>query len=94
MNLRDTLIKLCQGNPGALNVLIELHKAYGDQFFIPLAIALELTQTKAPNIWIVFKDICNHDLEKTRDYLKDWFEHSSGSLGAWLREKGVEYSYE
>jgi hypothetical protein len=91
--IRETIVKVGQRNPGAMKVLSALLEAYPGDFCARLFIALELTQTKPSNLWVVFKDLCKYDLEATKVMLEDWFDHSSVSLGHWLRAvKGIEYA--
>lgn len=91
--IREVLIKVSQGNPGALKVLCALLEAYPAEFTARLHMALELTGTKASNLWVVYKDLCKYDLDATKLMLEDWFNHSTQSLGLWLRAvKGVEYA--
>lgn len=91
---KEELIACSKGNPGALKVLISLlEKDYPDHFMMHLFLALRLTDTPASNLWVVYKDLSDFDLDKTKDMLTEWFNSSAEPLGVWLkRMKGVEYA--
>ena len=75
ITLEDTemsaVMKLSEGNPGALNVCIRLLKESGsidtDDFLGGLGTLLSLytENVYGPNIWMLYKDVCNESLWKT-----------------------------
>ena len=65
---KTIMIKMCEGNPGALTVLIDILKknptidpddAMGG--FGPL-ITLDVAGIYGPSIWVLYKDTCGEDL--------------------------------
>lgn len=77
------MTNLAQGNIGALTCLMEIFKS--DPVFInPLGIAISLTNTESSSLWIVYKDICKFDIEKTKKLLSEWFDNSTLPLQEWL----------
>jgi hypothetical protein len=63
----DVLVTLSEGNPGGLDVLTRLVKS--DQFSGVMRILdLDDMDIRGPLIWILWKDICNHDLQKVIDF--------------------------
>jgi len=64
--VKDRVIKLCAGNPGALRVLIDLVSTQKpDRMLEPL----EAQGVQGPGIWILYKDICNQQLDALVDLL-------------------------
>jgi hypothetical protein len=56
----DTLILMAEGNPGALNVLIELEKSDN----LVWAMHLDDMNIRGTQIWLGYKDYCKQDLNK------------------------------
>lgn len=55
----DTIVKLAQGNPGAMTVLVECVKAQ----HADVLLKLEALDCRGPDIWIAYKDQNGEDLE-------------------------------
>ena len=85
--MKDIIIKACQGNPGALKVLLALNVDH-QSVLVNLTNAMDLTKSESWGIWVVFKDVCSGDLDKTVDYLKRWYRTSVLPLQDYLKEKG------
>lgn len=75
--LMDIFMKLSEGNPGALTVLMELYKHgaeidpdAGDP--ILLMLNLDSLNLYGPNIWVLFKDVCGENLTKFIACLRGW----------------------
>ena len=86
MNIKETITRLSQGNPGAATVLLEI--ASTDPMFLnPLGVAMELTGSKGYALWMVYKDRCKHDIEATKAVLREWFDSSCLPLEQWLEGK-------
>jgi hypothetical protein len=85
----QTLLQVAQGNPGAFNVLGKIMETDA-KFLNPLCIALLLTQSKSYGLWVVFKDMCKFDIQKTMATLKDWYDHSTEPLELWCEAKGFK----
>lgn len=61
MSARDIVMALCDGNPGALNVLLALATKGGPIGNIDLLV-LDSLRIYGPRIWMLFKDVCRQDL--------------------------------
>jgi len=62
---REAIIRLADGNMGALSVLKMLVEAYrGDAI-----VALEIAGVKGPGIWALYKNKFDRDLEKLVEFL-------------------------
>lgn len=61
MSMRDIVIELCDGNPGALNVLVALAAKGGPVGAMDL-VWLDSLCIYGPRIWMLFKDVCRQDL--------------------------------
>lgn len=86
MSIKELIVSLSQGNPGAAAVLLEI--ALTDPMFLnPLGIAMELTGSKGYALWMVYKDRCKYDIEATKVVLREWFDSSCLPLEQWLEEK-------
>lgn len=83
MSPKDLMVKTCNGNPGALTVLANIYKKFGAEIN-PLCIAMIMTKSQGCALWIVYKDLCNYDTEKTNILLRDWYNNSTASLNDWL----------
>lgn len=60
MTALDLYMALSEGNPGALNVLMQLEQKFG-------AMALITVDSKAlygSRIWMLYKDVCGEDIER------------------------------
>ncbi len=69
--LQQKLIEISQRNPGALRVLMDLIFKYHLGFLI-MIIILEDKWPKelvGSRIWIIYKDLCEHDLAQTWDII-------------------------
>ena len=60
--LHDAIIKLAEGNPGALSVLSQLIKKANDP--INLLLKLDGFQIRGWRIWVGYKDYCDGDISK------------------------------
>lgn len=65
LTLGDTMhsaaTKMCEGNPGAINVIMMLLKGPGGG--IPEMLALDSMGIRGPMIWVGYKDICGENIE-------------------------------
>lgn len=59
----NRILKLGQGNPGALTILSQLANA---SVYIDI---LEKLDIKSYKIWMLYKDVCGEDIEKTKELL-------------------------
>lgn len=89
-------VELCQGNPGALKVLTELSLTVFPPLFLAITIKLRKTESKAPCLWLVYKDECKMDLKKTKEMLMNWVlsHETDESLGTWLSKQNLKCSPE
>lgn len=79
----ERMVKASEGNPGAAMVLSDI--AVNDpEFSNTLLTAIEQTSTRSLYLWVVYKDICKYDIEKTMEYLKGWFTTSTQSLDLYV----------
>lgn len=60
-SLQDIIIKMSEGNPGALTALVEVVKADPVMGFMDL-LHLDDMGMRGPQIWVAFKDHCKQDL--------------------------------
>ena len=71
-------MKMCDGNPGALRVLCECLKDGAtidpDGFAGGLGAVLGMDTLKVygPRIWMLYKDVCDHDLRVMIAVLRAW----------------------
>lgn len=85
---QNVLMSIAQGNVGVVQVLIKIIEK--DPIFInPLGIAILLTKSKSYAIWLVYKNMCNHDIDKTMKVLREWFDNSTKPLEEWCENLGV-----
>ena len=69
--IKDMMIGLSEGNPGALTVCVNLMRAEPsidpDNMLAGIGSLLELDQQEiyGPRIWMLYKDVCKEDITKT-----------------------------
>lgn len=85
MSPRDCIVKMCDGNPGALNVMINLLKNYDAAGVVDLFI-LDEDEIYGSNIWILYKDICGEDITKTHETIVN--REAKTRLTQWAQNGG------
>jgi hypothetical protein len=79
VSIKDAIIKMCDGNPGALKVLLQLVKRH--EFGFVDLFRLDDAEIYGSRIWICYKDIYGHDINVLSDailnhtikkQLQDW----------------------
>ena len=83
--LQSSLIKLSQGNPGALRVLCELVKADPTAGLISMLDADDMG-LRGPAIWVGYKDFAKGDLQVFREALRN----RSSEMITVIRQEGYE----
>lgn len=77
MNIKDVIIAMCDGNPGALNVMMGLvnegdkidpEAGFGGGFHALLN--LDSNGIYGSRIWMLYKDVCDQDLATTVGLLR------------------------
>jgi hypothetical protein len=71
-DVRDALVKMVDGNPGAVNVCIDLLKYEQDKYpelgimaGMPLILALDMYGIYGSRIWMLYKDFCGESIPNT-----------------------------
>lgn len=64
-SFQDIAMKLSEGNPGALTVILKLFADEPDG--IMAILGLDDMNMRGPQIWIAFKDHCGEDLKKLKE---------------------------
>lgn len=60
---KDIVLKMSEGNPGAMSVIGQLYMKNPDHFF-GVCINLDAMDIRGPKIWLGYKDFCGQDLDK------------------------------
>lgn len=60
--LRDNIIDISKGNPGALTVLIDLVKLYGEE---AVEFVAQIDGLTGSELWLLYKDVCKQDTQAT-----------------------------
>lgn len=63
----EQFLKLSEGNPGALSVLGKL-LTYTD--FNQMVLWIKKWGCTGPNLWILYKDICEEDIEQVVQFIR------------------------
>jgi hypothetical protein len=59
------IMKYANGNPGAMQFLMDLFSDENIQYSIPIAIKMEeIPSLKGTNLYVLWSDLCNKDIEK------------------------------
>lgn len=61
MTIQDTIVAMVEGNPGALNVCMELIKV--SSLGILTLLHLDDMEIYGSDIWLCYKDICKEDIK-------------------------------
>ena len=64
--MKNQIVKLCKGNPGAMRVLCQLAKI--DSRLLDY---LEMYNITGSDIWYEYKDICGEDIEKYSEFVNE-----------------------
>jgi len=59
---QDTLVKMSEGNPGAISVLMQLLQR-DDPAALMTLLSLDDMNMRGPQIWVGYKDHCGSDIE-------------------------------
>ena len=92
-NLRMETVELAallaDGNIGVASVLKGiLDKDY--LFIEMLSYVMNQTHSEPSLIWVVYKDICDHDIDKTIEYLKKWNITKMINLNDYIKKNNPE----
>lgn len=68
-NLQTIMVKMSEGNPGALTVLMAMHKKQGQMAFMEM-LSLDDMNIRGPQIWLGYKDHCGEDIDKFLECVK------------------------
>jgi len=67
---QEAILKMAEGNPGALNVLLMLCLGESPLTGFSEMLRLDSLDIRGPKIWVGYKDVCGKDLEVFRDKIK------------------------
>ena len=62
MTIKDAVVAMCDGNPGALTVLCDLYEKKGSDA-IWLMCHLDDAGVYGSHIWLAYKDVCHENLD-------------------------------
>lgn len=62
-DIKDLIVQMAEGNPGGINVMMDLMKANGTVTGLALILKLSEMNIRGSQIWVGFKDHCDQDLE-------------------------------
>lgn len=66
-----------------VGLLLEFHKAYGDQFLLRLAAALRVTRTQLHDVYELYA-ACGCDIQVAKAELERWMNESNDPLSMWV----------
>lgn len=84
-NLQHVIIKMSEGNPGALNVLMQILKKFSkapEDAFIQY-LFLDDMNIRGTQIWIGYKEYCKCDIDKFVQCIKDHDEGMIAEINDW-----------
>lgn len=76
--VRDLILELAGGNPGALTVLCELYEEFGEGLLCRIR---DLKELRESAIWEVYKDECGKDLTKTAEAIVRRWDAANPEVG-------------
>lgn len=69
-NLQSIMVKMSEGNPGALSVLVQMREKQGEMAFMEM-LSLDDMNIRGSQIWLGYKDHCGEDIDKFLKCVKD-----------------------
>jgi len=90
MTVMDMMVAMSEGNPGGLTVIMELIKRQPDTGFLLLC-HLDDMNIRGCQIWMGFKDYCNHDFDRFIECIKTRDEGMVNKINAMSYDQGVEW---
>lgn len=63
MTVKEVIVTMCEGNPGALNVLCSCVEKQGDMAVVTFG-HLDDLDIRGDEIWVGYSDYCNKDLDR------------------------------
>ena len=70
-SVRDIMVKMSEGNPGALTVLTLLIKE-DEMNLVTRILALDTMNLYGCKLYMLWNDCCDRDLEKVKDIIDAW----------------------
>ena len=70
MSIQDVIVRMSEGNPGAITVMTEIIGADPLNGFFKI-LDLDDMNMRGEQIWVAFKDHCGSDIQKLLDALQD-----------------------
>lgn len=83
-SLMDVMVKMSEGVPGAISVLLSIMKEQPETGFINI-LSLDDMNIRGTQIWIGFKDHCGEDIIRFLDCIK----HRSPEMVATINNEGL-----
>lgn len=96
INLKDTvqdvIVKLSEGNPGALTTLTELANSYKNFLdVVPDYLTIDMMGLYGSKLYMLWNDCCNRNIEKFKQIIKLYREGKITSIDIDDRVKNVGY---
>lgn len=66
----DAVIKMSEGNPGAITVMIEILESDPIMGFLDI-ICMDERHIRGAKVWCLYKDICKYEVAKMREMIRD-----------------------
>lgn len=83
---QQILIKMSEGNPGALSVVFKILQEKDGDEAIPVLLNLDSMDIRGSRIWLGYKDYCNEDLDK---FCQEAFNRSPEMINFINKEMGL-----
>jgi len=68
-DLQTIIVKMSEGNPGAMSVLMQMNQKKGPMAFMEM-LSLDDMNIRGPQIWLGYKDHCGEDIDKFFECIK------------------------
>lgn len=62
-DLKQSVIKMCDGNPGAINVMMGLHVEFGETAIFTIR-KMDALGIYGSDIWLAYKDVCGSSFDE------------------------------
>lgn len=92
-NFDDIVLKMSEGNPGAMTTIFEIFKAKNNDVIdaIPLFLTLDMMGLYGSHLYMLWNDSCNRDVEKVIKVIEAYRSGTINNVHIYERIQNVGY---
>lgn len=89
-DLRPVIAQICEGNPGAIRVMMCMLEKFGTIEGFMRILDLNDMNMRGPQIWVAYKEWAGHDLEKLKEGIRQRNEDLVATVNEMCAHRGQE----